>query len=273
VIVRDEAETRRLLHRRTRRRRTAWIAIAAVGAVVLVLIGTGILPLFPPTAAWEGIPYSRAYTLANDSVPAGLGIHGKVLIATAIDARNATTLSPSALVANATANCTVTNLSGLPPSGQLYVPPFAGSFSAGIAPWWIFVFEAGANGPFAIVAVVNTTAFALAELSGPKCTTSSAGLDPLPSGVVDSPTAALAAWNGTGAGYVGAHPNATTLTMTAFGGITVIVPVYPASWLFVYGSCSPLAGGSVSSTARVATVGLTSGSFVSGAPYSIHCPA
>lgn len=272
-VVRDLPTTRRLEQRRRRRRQAVGGGALGAVAVVAILLLTGVLPWLRPSAPPSAVPFSQARPAALHAVPSLLLPQPVLLVAFAIDARNATALAPSAFSNNTTANCTLTPLPDYPASGKVVVPAYSGSFASGDSPFWVFVFESGSGGPFVLVAVVNASATALAELSGANCGTGSTVPSPLPTDVVDSPAAAVVAWNVTGAAYLAGHPNATTLTLTAYGGTSSGFPTLPPLWLFAYAPCSPLSGGTVNVTARVAAVGLVSGSFYGSTPVSVGCPA
>ncbi len=264
-------ETGLVPHSHLRRRAAVGTAVAAVAIVALLLL-TGIIPLFvTPTST--GIPYSEAEPKAASAVPAGYGPFPLVLGATAVDSRPGAVFSAARFTNNTTASCTVTHLAGYPASGNLSVPAFSGGFDSGVSPFWVFVFTAGASGPYAVVAVVDEAAVPLAVLSGTNCPTIFSGARPLPAQLADSPQAATAAWGaGGGSVYVNHTANASTLTMTAFGGAPSGILTVPV-WLFLYSACAPIAGGTVATPAWVAAVNLTTTSFVGRAGISVNCPA
>ena len=143
----------------------AGIAVAAV-AVVVLLVLTGILPLFPAKPSSNGIPYSRAMELASSALPAPFAGSSRLLVAFGIASTTGGTLSAASFANATTTNCTVTELAGYPPSGLMTIPAFSGTFSSGLSPFWVAVFEASSTGPFVVVPVVLGSASPAAELSG-----------------------------------------------------------------------------------------------------------
>ncbi len=267
-----EAEIRFLLARRQRRRTVATVGAVTAVAVVAIVLLVWLLPTFNAPAAPAGLSYAGAEPIALAAVPPGFAASPVVLLGVGIDTKAPTVFSATSLANNTTANCTVTRLSGYPASGSLEVPAYNGSFASGRAPFWGFVFEAGASGPYAVIAVNGTSAVPLATLSGSQCGASLGGVKPLPAHVLDSPPAAQAAWDATGSNYVAQNPNASTLTMTAFGGATSGLLTTPA-WLFVYAPCSPFGGGTVLTPAWIVAVGISSPSVLGSLSYQVNCPA
>lgn len=254
-------------------RRKAIAIAAAFGAVlvVLLLLVAGILPGFTGPSPAEGLSYAEAAPMALAGIPAGFAAHPIALAAVGIDSRTGGQVNLST-VANATANCTVTELAGFPTAGLLSLPAFSGGFDTGRAPLWVFGFEAAAGGPYAVVAVGADGASALVTATGTGCSSLLTGVRPLPSQVVDSPAAASSAWNNGGSNYVGHTANVSTLTMVAEGGLTTGLLTSPL-WVFFYGPCSPLSGGNVSRPAYLVGVSLSSASFQVSFTTTERCPS
>ncbi len=273
--ARAAEEIQRLLERRRRRRMVGATAGVGAAAVVALVVLAWLLPTLSAPPAADGISYAQAKPIALGGLPSGFPAAPTVLFAVAVDARSPTVLSASSLGTNTTTNCTLTKLSGYPPSGTFVVRAFDGSLGSGLAPFWGFVFEATASGPYAVIAVNGTVAVPAAVLSGSGCLTSFGTFEsfrPLPALVSDSPVAAAAAWGSTGSAYVAQNPNATTLTMAVFGG-TTSAPFAPPAWGFVYGPCTPLSAGTVSTPAWIIAIGISSAAVLTAGSYTIGCPA
>lgn len=272
--ARAAEEIQRLLERRRHRRMIGVMSVVGAVAVVALLLLAWLLPSLNAPPAAHGISYAQAKPIALGGLPPGFSAAPAVLFAVAVDARSPTVLSASSLGNNTTANCTLTKLSGYPPSGSFVVPAFDGGFDSGLAPFWAFVFEATTSGPYAVIGVNGTVAVPMAVLSS-ACLTSFGtfgNFRPLPTVVANSPTAAAVAWGSTGSAYVAQNPNSSTLTMAAFGGMTSGVFTAPA-WVFLYAPCTPLSGGTVSTPGWVVAVGISTATFLAGVSYPVGCPA
>ncbi len=252
------------------RRKVAVGAATAAVLVVLLLLISGVFPgLFGPSSV-PGIPYSTAEPRALEALPAGFSANPIVLAGVGIDSRTATTLNLSTL-ANATTNCSVTQLSGYPASGLLPVPSFSGGFDSGRAPLWVVAFAAASGGPYALVAVDEGATAPLVTAAGTGCGSLLSGVRALPSTFADSPAAAGSAWANGGSSFVGHSSNASALTMIATGGQTSGLFTSPL-WVFVYGACTPLAGGTVGHAGYLVTVSLVSAAFQLATTWTVNCP-
>lgn len=239
-------------------------------AVVALLLATGVLPL-GAAGPWEnGITYLRAEELAAGAVPPPYTGATSVLAAVGVASRTGGTLPVSALAAYLSSNCTVTPLGGYPFDGEMAVPVFYGSFGAGRSPFWVVVFQTSSSGPYIVTAVTDGMAEPVAELSGPACAPSGYAVNPLPDGVVDSPTAARAAWDAEGAGYA-EYLGASTLVMAAFGG-TSGLPYFPPLWLLVYAPCDPVLGGTSPAPAGFVALSLTTAAPLFTTVQNVGCP-
>ncbi len=246
------------------------VFVAAVA--ILALIFTGVLPLFG-TNGPTGLTFADAGRAALASAGQSLGGTWQVLGGVGLDDRVSSVLTVGNLSSTMYPNCTPTPLSGAPLSGELVVPTFAGTFSSGLAPFWLVQLEGSVSGPFVLVAVEEQNTLPLLEASGTGCLTPGTLPQPIPNGTVDSPVAAATAWGSAGSSWTRTDPALSSLTMGVYGPGSLRSVAYSGAWTFVYAPCNPLAGGSVNETAFWAQVNLTTGAYLAGLSTSIACPA
>jgi hypothetical protein len=140
---------------------------------------------------------------------------------------------------------------------NLVLPGYNGTYSDGLAKWWLMGFLSSmGTGAGLFLFVQNGVVEDLGEITAPECVKNS-GASPLPSGLIDSTTAAVdAVATPNGSKYVSAiaHSNATYELADAFGTGSSATPV----WEIFFYACS---GGNQSSFA--AGVYATNGTIVS----------
>jgi hypothetical protein len=237
---------------RRRSRRSILIVVGAIATVALLLFA--LLGFGSGPAAPGGLDYATA---RSEATPVAADVSGgswTLRAAVGVDERNGTALSLAQAASGAGSNCTLTAEAGAPPSGEVEIPAYTGALSAGLAPVWLFIYSNGTGVPFLLVLVTAAGAVPLAEATGASCGSSLTHLGAVPTSLIDSPSAASAAWSSGGSEY-----GTPTLTMIAVGAGTYGGFSIGASWVFDYAPCVLLAtGGSTSGTSFLILVdGLT----------------
>jgi hypothetical protein len=240
------------------------IVIGLVVAVILAVVLAGIVFLAAGTSGTSDIPFSTARHLADARAAGISNSTGNLVLAVGIDQPTVTSVS---LGKAAAANCTAAPFPGAPTSGNLAIPSSTASFSAGVAPLWVMLYDGKVSSTWILIVVTSGSATPIATLSGTACAAELGGLHAITSGFVDSPVAASASWSG-GGPYTGA-----AMSMVAVGGGTYNgTPIGP-SWLLYYAPCGILSTGpGVSTVAIVADVGGTTGTFVGSITHATSCP-
>ncbi len=242
------------------------------GALVVALVGTGVIPLFVGSPG-ASVPYSTADRAATASLAPPANGSWALVGALGLDDRSAGTVAVANLTAALSSGCTATPLAGAPAAGELYLPAFAGAFSAGVAPVWLVLFEAATGGPYAVVAVLNGSAAPLVELSGGSCELEGGGVHVLPAGAVDSPPVAQNVWSAAGSSWTAVDPSLTSVLFAVAGGGTYDGISISATWAVLYAPCDPLLGGPTPATGYLAVVGLTSAAVEETLGTTVDCPA
>ncbi len=248
------------------------LAIALGSAVAVAGIAMGVIFLSGPPAP-NGVAFLAAGASGASALHSLLNGSWELAGGAGVEQPTPSTVSLSNGSSLLGPNCTISLLPGAPPSGQLTIPAYHGPFTTGLAPFWLLLYESPSGDSFAVVAVVEGAPSPLATLSGANCSLTLAGVTPLPSGAVDSPVAARAAWAASGSGWVAADPGLTTLTMVAVGSGTFMGFSFVEVWLVQYAPCSPFTPGSVHETAFTDVLNLTTAGLVTSLPTATTCPA
>ncbi|MCI4337223.1 MAG: hypothetical protein L3K17_08565 [Thermoplasmata archaeon] len=118
------------------------------------------------------------------------------------------------------------NLTCAPPQfpggGSFTIPGIPPGWNSGVAPSWLFAFATSSTTSFAVVAVVAGAPVPMwtVDASNPDCP--SPGVPPSATSlVVDSPTAAGAAWTRAGAAFVQSHGNVSEVIDVANGSYAI----------------------------------------------------
>jgi len=221
------------------------IAVVVVLGVILALVAAGVFSSTGSSRGGANPTYSGASAAAGPVAGAVSGGPWSLVAAAGIDTPVGATTNASTTTSS---NCTFTPLGAGKLGTTLHIPAYHGQFSAGASPFWGLIYIDNSTQQVLLVAVLNGTALALATGSG-SCTQTFGSLQAIPSNVVDSSTAAPAAWNDGGSAFVTAH-SSLTLTMEmglvgggSFGGL----PIGP-TWVVTYSPCSAFGVGGPSGT-------------------------
>jgi len=249
------------------RRRVLLPAVAAILVAVLLVVGlllTGVLPGSHSGSGGsfgEALSYSAARSLANAAAAGAAGSPWNLFAASGVDERTNVSFG-IAFLARLYAV-------GLPDIHYLTparpgIPPFDGSISSGLSPWWLFQYDNGtttARNETVILGVIvaNGTATAVATFSSaldlgvPSVT--------LPgTGIIDSP-AAVAAAVASNTSFVDAHPDLNASFLPQF------LRLGPGwVWLVTFTTCGPFEGSTSSGTSYFVEVNATSGTVPGSVP-------
>lgn len=248
------------------------MAAAVAVAVVAALFATGTIP-WRRAASVSGVDFARARSAAESATGAELGGSWLASGGVGVDVRLPTSVPTTNLTSVVGTNCTASALPGGTLPSQLLVPPFAGSFGSGLAPFWLFVLAESSTKEVVVTEVLNGTATPLATVGGAECAVNGPVDHPLPAATVDSPAVAGLAWQAAGQEYVSGNPSLTTVALAAFAGGTYSGISIPGLWAVVYAPCDPLLGGTVAESADVAAMNLTSGALIGfGSGVTVDCP-
>jgi hypothetical protein len=241
--------------------------------VVLLLLGGFVLLGTPAgslgtvsTAAGDTFYSARS---ASFTTTGGEG-SWELYAATGVDFANASTVN---LGLPSIANCTVTSLTGPPPSTFTY-PAFTGNLLAGIAPDWDFDYFSPTTGNELAVLVEAGSVVVALELSGPGCSVPPTLFHSNLSRAVDSSTAATVIAAAGARDFVSAHPTGVSLQMLLIASFTSGNETGGGTWTFGYSTCS-FSTGSNGTTAPgssfVAVVNATTGALVPASSENFSC--
>lgn len=201
--------------------------------MVVVIFALGIYgPSHQPGTTF--LPAWTAADKAANSIPGG---PWELVAAVGFAPATASETSGNSTLAS---GCTVTPAGGTITT-SVYVPAFAGSFSAGAATWWGMFYLEPSTRHVLLVEVTDGTATPLLIASG-TCLSAYQNLSAVPPAIVDSSAAAATLWNDGGSAFVSAHPGLSlNLEMAIAGGGTFDGYSLPgATWLLDYTPCPPL---------------------------------
>jgi hypothetical protein len=254
-----------------RGRARRWIVPAVVAVAVVVVFATlwAVAASHSSTSA-GAVPFSDAASSATHLADRELGGSWGVLGTVGLDERTPAIVSTTNLSAFLGSNCSPEEWNGSPIPSHLTVPAYAGSFEAGVSPFWaVFLLGASADS-FALVEVLNGSAIPYALIGGTGCGASSDHA--LPNGTADSPKVASTAWEADGESWVASDRNLTSFTMAAFGDGTFGGIAHSYGWGVVYSTCDPVLGGSSQEPAFVELLNLTTAAVTLAVPYHLDCP-
>lgn len=207
--------------------------------VLLILAATGALPWFNSGSGGGPRSFSQARSESQPAANAYSG--GPWTLGAAVAAVPGATMSIpfNATVGtntSLTSGCSLTQLA----KGNLTI---AGSqnISGGSSNEWVFLFKNTA-GSALFVSDNDGKVQLVGTLSGSVCGSAFSALNPIPSTVTDSTTAAATVGAAGGYAFLRAHPQANA-TIEAIGGISFFGINVPAQWLFVYSTCAINLGG------------------------------
>ena len=216
------------------------LPVIVVAVVGIVLSGFRALTLAGPGDPGNGSapPYSLASQAANKVAAGASGGPWDLVVAAGVHLEVATTAAANGTVGS---GCTYTSPEGGPPPPSVFVPRYEGSFSAGGSPWWGMIYFQPTSHEVLLVEVVNGSAYATVVASG-SCTSTFQNYTTIPANVVDSPTAASAAWRGGGSTFLSTHSNESfNVVLALLGGGSACVLTSGPCWLIEYTPCDPLA--------------------------------
>ena len=248
---------------RPARRGAGWIAVVVIVVVVGAFLGglfaggyrftTGSGSGGASSPAWD---YAQAASVAAAKANA-TGGSWKEIIAAGID-------TPHGTMAPASGGA------GCPLSG-FYLPGYSGSYSSGLAPFWLFEYLENPTAiapPELILEVLNGSATVLADIpQGTSCTEQTGGTAVLPGNVLDSPKVMSAAAAAGGTSFLASEPNAT-VAFEVYGA--------PATWSVAYTPCGLFGAGASESgthTTFSATFNATAGGQLSVSTGTSTCVA
>lgn len=212
------------------------IAVAAIAVVLLLLAGlllAGSSGGGGPPSTTGGVTYVSAVSTGRQ---AG-SLHGswELVNTFGLDLANATTVP---LNFSTLGNCTFTSFSGALPT-SLTIPAFAGSLTSGALAEWLFTYRSPGTGAELAVAVTAGVANLVVEISGAGCPGLGSNITPVPSNVVDSPTAVAALDAAGGSTFLAAHPKGVSLLATLFP-FTLGSSAVSVYWQLSYTTCPVL---------------------------------
>jgi len=242
------------------------VALASlVGAAVLLGSSGGALA---PT-------FFDARSSANGSVATVAGGGWVLLTAFGMDVRSTDSLVLANLVNTTGAGCTPTAVGGGTLPRTITVPAYSGSFGAGRAPLWTFLYRQSVSGPFLLANVFAGAPPTLADLTGAGCATNLSKVAPMPSTIVDSPRVAATAWSGSGvnaSSFAAGDPAIDTLLMVATGSLKVAGYSF-SGWAFEYAPCAPFGDAPLTNQTAFVMLFGARGSLQSSATVETGCPS
>ena len=249
--------------------RRFWPVLVAVVVVVVVLAYFALAGI-GSSGGSAGVSFATANGMANKSASGVPGGPWGLVTAIGYAPRVASQTNSSSSIGS---GCTVSP----PGSGSIpttvSIPSFSGSFSSGNALWWGLFYYQPSTQQVLVVEVTNGAATPLLIASG-SCVSTFQDLSPIPAGVVDSSTAASAAWVQGGSAFASVHSNLTlNLEMAILGGGTFEGTTIGPSWLVEVSPCLPLGLGGPSGEQPTfeAVVNATSGTLASPVVTSTTC--
>lgn len=248
---------------RPARGRASGLAVVVIVVVVVAFLAGlfaggyrfsgGSSPGSSSSPAWD---YAQAAAVAAAKANA-TGGSWKEIIAAGIDTPHGTMVP-----ASGSAGCA---LSGF------YLPGYSGSYSAGLAPFWLFEYLENPSSiapPELIVEVLNGSATVIANIpQGTSCTEQTGGTAVLPGNVLDSPKVMASAAAAGGTSFLASEPNAT-VAFEVYGA--------PAMWAVAYTPCGLFGAGASESgtqTTFSATFNATAGGQLSVSTGTSTCVA
>lgn len=245
-------------------------AIVAVVVTAVLLISVGLLVTAGTASRTTGaVSFYAARSMARSELGPG---NWSLFYVVGSDLWNGTSLPTS--MSTAPAGCTVSTYPKVLPS-TLEIPAYRGDLSDGGAVVWIFEYGDAARVSEAGVVVVNGAVAEAITMSGTTCGVVFTGVSPIPSGAVDSFTAAQAI-DAAGANYfLATNRTGVSLIMTLFGGFTSVAPPLSSGWTFSYSPCSGLLTGNQSGPTNgvgfLGSVNATTGAVLTASEQSVDC--
>lgn len=225
------------------KKRTGLIAIIAVVVVIIVVLGAlfglgllkGSTSSSPGSSGSGADTFDQARSAANSSATAYQSATWDLISADAIFTPSSVT-EATGNVTQINSTCHLALASSIPSSYTL--PAYSGSLSAGVSPYWGFLFTDSSGA--AIFVVVNSgTAQVFGELTSTSCPGFSsvfADFSPVPSNAVDSSTVLTATQGDGGSTFLSTYPTAH-VELSLLGGYSISGFSGPASWTVDYSTC------------------------------------
>lgn len=230
---------------RRRNRLPIYIGAAAVAVGVLVVLASGIFvdlggsdPADSSDSTPTALSYLQAAPKASASVTGSTGPTWTPVMVAGYAIPNEVSL-PLAEVASVQ-DCTFTPGAGF--TDSFIVPGYPGDRSGGLAPFWFFM-ERSDAGEYAYALVQNGEGTVLGTFAG-SCTSFFDFADGIPSGVIDSSTAASAV-SSHAVSFLSSYPDASSAHLL-MGGNSFGAPMSQGpSWQIMHTTCSldPTASG------------------------------
>jgi hypothetical protein len=210
------------------------IAIVVVLGVIFSLVAAGVFSSGGGSSGGSTPTFLTAYAVAQPSANKVAGGPWDLVAAAGVDSPTSVTTNVSTATST---NCVFSAVPGGTIPSSVTIPAFHGQLSSGGSPFWGMIFVNRASQQVLLVGVQNGTPQALAIGTG-SCVQTFGNFTNVPSGIVDSSTAASAAWGDGGSAFVGAHGNLTlTLEMGLIGGGTLLGIPIGATWLISISPC------------------------------------
>jgi hypothetical protein len=216
------------------------IAVVVVIIVVLgALFGLGLLKgstsSTPGSSGSGADTFDQARSAANSSATAYQSASWDLISADAIFTPSSVT-EATGNVTQINSTCHLALASSIPSSYTL--PAYSGSLSAGVSPYWGFLFIDSSGA--AIFVVVNSgTAQVFGELTSTSCPGFSsvfADFSPVPNNAVDSSTVLSATQGDGGSTFLSTYPTAH-VELSLLGGLSFSGFSEPAAWTVDYSTC------------------------------------
>jgi hypothetical protein len=243
------------------------VAALLLGGVLGGLLYFGTVAAAPPPTFFE------ARGEANRSMSLLLGGGWRLVSALGLDQRSGTAVNLTSVTNASGSDCAPAAIPGYTLPTSLSVPSYSGSFAAGRAPLWLFLYRQSATGPFVFAEVANGVAQPLSGVTGSACLTDLESLSPLSNSTVDSPGIAAAAWNSPGdAGeFVAGDAAIDTLAMLATGSFKDHGYTF-AGWGLEYAPCGVLSSGTGTGQASYVVGFSPTGGFYAAVSTTTDCP-
>ena len=235
-------------------------AIIAVVVVVVAVVGlafAGVIPLFHSSSSGKSsssgatdLTYSQAAAQTNPVASAYAGGPWTLFFAQGIDSQTGYTGTFNSTV-NVSAGCTA-KLVG-PTSGT--IAAYTGTITAGVAPFWDFVYGNTDDSSFLLVSDISGSPTVLATYSGSSCW-GDYKFSAIPSDALDSPAAASDAAATTNVSTFLSSHSSLNAYMQVFSGISSVEAGAPL-WVMIYSTCS--IGSGVSGSSAEAAMNAVSG--------------
>jgi len=203
------------------------IVVVVVVAVVVAALAAGVVPGVKLFGSGSSGPAVASSSSALGSANSTAAQYGAGALIAAIGVSLSYSYSFGALGSFTGTDCKAAHTL----ASNVSVPAETGSYSAGEAPLWVFLYNNTTAGTDSIIAVIGSTPYYLGTLSGSGCVSASVGAAISP-GYVSSSTAASLVDSDAGS-FISSHGSANAFYLL-FENATAHAP----EWVIIYTNCS-----------------------------------